>query len=507
MSIVRARPWAYALLLSSLSLSASAYDAIDSDPQADRWQRSEGAPVARSYARRAAQPAEADDIAEGSDFDSRDAGVEAAWPAAGRSRGTPAKAVARQPVSSRWRAGELSEREARGAYATRPDGSRDTRSSRKFSQASGASAPDASYRSRSRIDSDFGAKGEVPAPTADSVRRVWSSENGARVKTVYDDNGNVVYRKGWSEKTGEEVPIGGGAGSVSGTMPRGKRSTSKGKKDLVREDAEQVADADRREREDLRGLRQPPREENGQDGPHHLRHRHVVRRDGPSGFSIAIPVWYNTLTGNVSGPTGTGTGAITSDNNTKAGLEMAIPHWGASYLPIRHSTTLAGAFTFEGTAYAAGAALQFDVDMYDLWTRWGLLDWHIFHLDWMLGSKVMDPTIAVTGGGATTSFTELFPIPYLGLVGHWEINQDILIKGMLKYSDLSLDAAQETMTEAEIALAYEWGSDFEFSKRNQVSVGYRLMALDVIDNAKSATTRSQADAELRGVFAKLTAYF
>ncbi|MBI3892784.1 MAG: hypothetical protein HY303_14775 [Candidatus Wallbacteria bacterium] len=497
MSLERMRPWAFLLFVSSVCIPVAAYDAPDSAARVSaRWQQGDFAEAAQTYKRKQPAPPAADDAATGSDFGDTQSSSDDSWrPSA---RGSAAGA-SQSASPGRWRAQEVTRRPERGAYPDRPYDSTEA-VGRRLSQRVDSSSSDYDSSNRSRIDAGYGAK-RVSAKSASSpgVKRVWTEEDGVRVKTVYDENGEVVYRKGWSKKTGEEVPLSGDYGRQA--MPRG---SARGKKDYISEDAARVSAADRRERRDLDGLGR------GQsvDGPHHLRHRDVVERDGPTEFSLALPVWYNTLTGSVSGPAGSGTGAVASHNNTKPGFEFAVPHLGFGYMPIRHNTTVAGTFTFQGTTYAAGSALKFDADMYDLWTRWGLIDWHVLHLDWMLGSKVVAPNFVATNAtGATSKFSQTFPIPYLGIVGQFELDRNMLIKGAIKYSSLGVGNAQENMTEAEIALAYEWGSDFEFSKLNQVSLGYRIQKLDVIDKPTSATGRSEADVDLRGPFAKVTAYF
>lgn len=411
----------------------------------------------------------------------------------------------------RWTASETERRPERGAYPARPARTRQVRVSTAVAapaapERKASDDEDFSFR-RTRLQPVLSAKG-VEERAGSSVKRVWTEQGGAKVKTIYDEKGDVVYRKGWDKRSGEEVPLKTSAtsGVLGGSAWKATRAagasderpgpscTSCGR---GREDWRPTGDGfppDKR----LEGI--------GRDGPHHLQHRHEVVRDGPTRFTLAMPVWYNNLNGTVTGLAGTGTGTIAEDNNLKPGLELAIPHWFAGYQPIRHSTTVSGAFSFRGTAFPVGANLKLDADVYEGYTRWDLFEWHVLQLDWMLGAKYFVPDFTATSGAASARYTSAFPVPYVGLIGQFELDTNMLFKGSLKYSSYDSDSAKETMSEADIALAYEWKSDFEFSKSNQVSIGYRVLKLDIITN-KAAANRAEADVEFAGPYAKLTAYF
>jgi hypothetical protein len=419
-----------------------------------------------------------------------------------------AEPEATQVEEGRWTASEIERGPERGAYPARPARAR---------LATAVAAPartktavpqgeEFSFR-RSRIQPALSAKG-VEERAGSSVKRVWTEQDGAKVKTIYDDKGGVVYRKGWDKKSGEEVPLKSStaSGVLGGSAWRASQPAG-----AAKTRSEQPCNSCGRGRADWRptGDNFPPDkrlESIGQDGPHHLRHRHEIVRDGPTRFSLAMPIWYNNLNGTVTGLAGTGTGTLAQDNNLKPGLEWAIPHWFAGYQPLRHTTTVSGAFSFRGTAFPVGANLKLDADVYEGYTRRDLFEWHVLQLDWMLGAKYFVPDFAATSGAATARYTSAFPVPYVGLIGQFELDTNMLFKGSYKYSTYDSDSAKETMSEADISLAYEWKSDFEFSKSNQVALGYRVLKLDIIAN-KAAANRAEADVEFAGPYAKLTAYF
>ncbi|MBI4871335.1 MAG: hypothetical protein HY814_07175 [Candidatus Riflebacteria bacterium] len=417
-------------------------------------------------------------------------------PYAGRHSPRQPKAASRASSGGRWRAAQVEERPETGAYHAYPasDGSR-SKAGRSGQTADGRSTRTA-RASQGRLESRLGAS-SLEKQAGGKVRRVWSEDEGVRVKTVYDQSGNVVYRKGWDSKTGGEVPLKKSAAtsrSAQDLDPAGNRTftleapRTRGSRAL---DDNLPAD--------------PGVAHLGEDGPHHLVHRHEVVREGPTRFCLALPVWYNVLSGKLSG-SGVGTATITKDNNLQTGFEWAIPHWFVGYQPLRHTTTATGSFSFRGSTFPVGASLRLDADIYETYTRWSLFDWHVLSLDWMLGTKVISPTFVATSGATTASYTTMFPVPYLGVIGQYELDRNMLFKGFVKYSSLEVDKAKETMMEGELALVYEWPSDFEFSKCNQVSLGYRLMTLDVVANGTTAN-RGQADVEFAGPMAKLTAYF
>lgn len=363
-------------------------------------------------------------------------------------------------------------------------------------KADGAAKPKKAKARRRRAPSSSSSSRE---DYEDSGRRVWTETASARVKTVYDDQGNVVYQKAWDKKSGKEVPV--------PEAGRGAEEDTSRAQDVHREpEARPYGRLRRDEDGEYEERRQDPRPSHGKS--HHMHNYSPDARKHPYEFSLGVYPWLNVLDGELKGTAGTG--KIVNDERTSYVVDFHNQRVGWSYTRIEHSAKLTGTFTFSGTTFAADAVdtiYRETLNILDGFFRFNCYDGRDAWLDFLVGAKVLvidsDVTSAVT---VPESVDTVVPLPQLGIIGSYSLLDNIKLRGHVKGAFGALSDASATAIDAEAEFVYTFPGDREYNVLNQFSLGYKYLQLDFTNNADSADEASGSLSH-DGPFVKYQALF
>lgn len=174
-----------------------------------------------------------------------------------------------------------------------------------------------------------------------------------------------------------------------------------------------------------------------------------------------------------------------------------------SYMKNDHSGKINKVVTFDGKNYQAGASIDLENSWLDLTychnlTR-GDAEEHrghkleAFYLDAMLGVKFSSAEVNVVGRENTAaaaylqdSWSEDFPVPYLGLAAGGQLSQNLWLKGHLKY--ITVSDALHADYGVNLALKLNPNSSVQETEWF-VDLGYRGVKYDVDSNNDSAELR------------------
>jgi hypothetical protein len=221
-----------------------------------------------------------------------------------------------------------------------------------------------------------------------------------------------------------------------------------------------------------------------------------------SGVSPWVNYWDSELSGSFGNNNATGKIVKKSDKSLGFGAKLHIlgTKLNLSYIPLEYDSTITGAMTFKGQAYATGANLRF---------KWNTIDWSrgFFRIGsgstatfrFLGGIQVVEAEARVSQTGiASKDFDETIPIPYIGITGDVRINDKLRFETTAKVLDLSIGDNDVEYADYEIGLRY-------FPKANaknkgSLFVGYKSKNLDVLVDKGSATDEAKFDIEMEGMF-------
>ncbi len=126
-----------------------------------------------------------------------------------------------------------------------------------------------------------------------------------------------------------------------------------------------------------------------------------------------------------------------------------------SYLKQDHSGRINKAVTFKNRNYQANASADIEANWFDLTYAHVLTtseknddaSHECFYLDGLLGVKFTDLDLSVTGVEPLTnayvrnSWSESYPVPYLGLAAGGQLGDNFFLKGQIKYINVNAGGA------------------------------------------------------------------
>lgn len=358
----------------------------------------------------------------------------------------------------------------------------------------GSEAPKKARKSRPRR-----ARRSSSEDYEDTGRRVFTETATARVKTIYDEQGNVVYQKAWDKKTGKEIPV-----------PEAGRDADEdtGRAQRVREASDQRPYGRLRRDEDgeYEERRADPRPSHGKS--HHLHKFAPVERKHPYEFSLGVYAWWNVIDGTLSGSGGT-EAALRSDERTSYTIDFHNPRVGYSYTNVAHDSRLTGTFVFDGQAFNANAVNTIyhqTLSIVDGFYRFNCYDSRDLWFDFLLGGKLLFVNANVTAPGARADVDATVPLPELGLIGSYTLLDNIKFRGFLKGAFGAMSDSSATVLDSEIEFVYTFPGDREYAFLNQFSLGYKYMMLDFSVN-QDAADEAGGSITLDGPFFKYQAMF
>jgi hypothetical protein len=350
-------------------------------------------------------------------------------------------------------------------------------------------------KSRARRRSSARASSEEPEDTG---RRVWTETATARVKTVYDEQGNVQYQKAWDKKTGREVPVPeAGLGA--------EEDTSRAVNVHDAPEAKPYGRLRRDEDGEYEERRMDPRP---QAKNHHLHRYPEEPRKHPYEFSLDIYPWFNFLSGSIKG-TGAGKGSLADDERTSYEFGFNNQRVGYSYTHIQHNSGVTGTFTFNGVAYAAVPTTTIyteTLSIIDGFYRFNCYDSRDCWMDFLIGGKLGFINAAVTSPATTTSIKSTVPLPEIGLIGSYSLLDNIKLRGFLKGAFGAASGSSATIIDSEAEFVYTIPGDQEYSVLNQLSLGYKYLLVD-FTKGKDSASQSSGTISHDGPFLKYQAMF
>lgn len=332
----------------------------------------------------------------------------------------------------------------------------------------------------------------------DSGRRVWTETASARIKTVYDDQGNVVYQKAWDKRTGKEIPVPEAGRDAEEDTSRAQRVNEP---------------SDRRPYGRLRRDEDGDYEERRADPRPHSRNHHMHAfppkpRKHPYEFSLSAQAWFAVLDGNITGSGGT-EGDLRSNDNTAFGVDFHNQRVGYSYFRISNSTQVDGTFVFDGVAYDASVTPTFYDETFgilDGFYRFNCYDSRDVWMDFLLGGKLMFVEATVRNALTTNDVDTIVPLPQLGLIGSYSLLDNIKMRGFVKGAFGALEDSSATVIDTELEFVYTIPGDNEYSFLNQFSAGYKYLLIDFTTN-QDAADEAGGSISHDGPFVKFQALF
>jgi hypothetical protein len=178
-----------------------------------------------------------------------------------------------------------------------------------------------------------------------------------------------------------------------------------------------------------------------------------------------------------------------------------------AYMSNDHSGNVNKVVTFDGKNYQAGASIDIENSWLDLTyshnlTR-GDAEEHrgnkleAFYLDAMLGVKFSSAEVSVAGRENTLaaaylqdSWSEDFPVPYLGLAAGGQLAKNVWLKGHLKYMNVNAGGNDALHADYGINLALKLNQNSTVDETEWfVDLGYRGVKYDVDSGNDSAELR------------------
>jgi hypothetical protein len=326
-------------------------------------------------------------------------------------------------------------------------------------------------------------------------RTVWTESASARVKTRYDDSGNIVYQKAWDKKSHREVPV-----PEAGREP--EQDTSRNIDLREPTDARPYGRLRRDFDGDYEEHRSDPRP---QYRSHHLHQYGPPAEKHPYEFSLSGLFWANTMRGTVQGTGGT-SGTLVADRRTSFSADFHNPRAGYSLLMLDHTAPANGTFTFRGATFSSGAIFTEEIQTLDGFYRWGLTDGQDTWVDFLLGLRLFRVDARVTQGAATASVTGTVPLPELGLIGAYSLLDNIRIRGFFKGAFGAASGNSALIIDSETEFVYEFPGDFEYAFVNEFGLGFKVLSINFRANQNTANA-AQGTLDFTGPFFKFAAHF
>jgi hypothetical protein len=358
--------------------------------------------------------------------------------------------------------------------------------------------PDAG-KSKPRRSSRRRSRSAAADDYEDSGRRVWTETGSARIKTVYDDQGNVVYQKAWDKRTGKEIPV-----PEAGRDPVDE-DTSRAQRVHESSDRRPYGRLRRDEDGEYEERRADPRPKARN---HHLHSYPQKPRKHPYEFSLAIWNWFAVLDGEITGTGGT-EGDLRASDKSAIGVDFHNPRVGYSYVRIENSTRVDGAFVFDGVAYDGNLVPTFydeQLSYLDGFYRWNCYDSRDHWLDFLLGAKVLFVEATVRNALSTNDIDTIVPLPQLGLIGAYTLLDNIKFRGFVKGAFGAISDSSATVIDTELEVVYTFPGDNEYSFLNQFSAGYKYMLIDFTLN-QDAADEAGGSLSHDGAFVRFQALF
>ena len=162
-----------------------------------------------------------------------------------------------------------------------------------------------------------------------------------------------------------------------------------------------------------------------------------------------------------------------------------------SYAKHDHSGTINKTVTFKNQNYNAGANTQIETSWFDV-TYAHMIGWGRFndpekpdnsYLDALVGVKISDSSINVTGFQPVTnarlenSWSETFPIPYIGLAGGTMLSKHFWLNGQIKYMNVNASGNDVKHFDYGIKASYQINQKHDDTQWF-VELGYRNVKFD-----------------------------
>jgi len=348
-----------------------------------------------------------------------------------------------------------------------------------------------SHRSKTRASE----RSEESSSERETGRTLWTETPEARVKTVYDAQGNMVYQKGWDKKTGKEVPV-----------ESSRSEAERGPLDEGRRNEVPPPRAYRSLKRDLDGDYEENRSNPRPKGKNHHLHQYSPEpRRHPYEFSLGIMGWSNTLTGDIGGAGG-GKASLKSDQRSTMEAEFHNQKTGYSYTYVNHSSAIKGPVTFNAVPFTAGAIFTEKLGVLDGFYRWDFYTSPDTWIDFLLGLKVLFSDVSMKQSGSSSSDSATVPLPQVGYIGQYSLLDNFKIRGFTKVGYGALSSKSALAIDAELEASYTFPTDNEYSILNQFSAGFKYLYLSF---TKDKDSSSEASGSLghSGPYVKYSAYF
>lgn len=232
------------------------------------------------------------------------------------------------------------------------------------------------------------------------------------------------------------------------------------------------------------------------------------------GKQVSGVVWFQDLSGSLSGRSGVMTGAATlrRASATEPGFALSLKTIGSlvldlSYTPLSVDTAFdaTGGLSFNGTTYPVGTTgrIEYRMPIYEGGLRWIALDNRWFRLCGALVLKVVDADLKVVTTTQSSRLDTAVPIPQAGVSGQVNATRWLKFYGSYKFLDLTLGPVSSSVHDSEAGVIVDANTKV---KTFRGAVGYRRLDVEL---AKDRGKSNEAIIDIRhdGPFAELTLSF
>ncbi len=175
---------------------------------------------------------------------------------------------------------------------------------------------------------------------------------------------------------------------------------------------------------------------------------------------------------------------------TRIGGNVFLPlskRWnlGFTYNSFDHTGTINKTVTFDNQNYALGAQLRLQNSWFDITNAYLLSDSDQGYIDALLGAKVAKASIDVTGVdnanaalARTGSWSENYPIPYIGVGGGYKASDRVWLNGHVKWFSANGGGANARTIDFDANVAYQLNKPSKkLESEWSVFLGYRQFSL------------------------------
>jgi len=242
---------------------------------------------------------------------------------------------------------------------------------------------------------------------------------------------------------------------------------------------------------------------------------HAGTVDVAGGKELSGVLWFQQLSGSVSGrsATGGGTATLAPKNDAEPEVAATLKAFGSfavdlSYTPLQLKTTFdsSAPFSFGGANFGkvTGGSADYDVQMVEAALRYIVLDNRWFRVSTSSVLKLVRTDITLSTPTEVHRFAHTIPIPMAGLSAQVNFTNAFKAYGSMKFLDVAIGPLSTSVHDWELGVIADWNPGDWHTFR--FSGGYRKFSLE-LDDDRGKPDEEALDVRHQGAFVEVATSF